>query len=128
MSKFKLLILFSVVALFSNFVVAKEFNKFSHHDYDRVLKGEKNIVGVHLEGANFKGMDLSGVDFSKTDLERANFENANLSGADFTKADLEDANLKGAKIKDTIFKGAELEFATWVNGRVCGEDSVGACW
>jgi len=51
-----------------------------------------------------------------------------LSNADFKGADLEEANLKGANISGANFKGAELEYTTWVDGRVCAEDSVGSCW
>ena len=129
MRKLKLLMFsFSILILCSNLVLAKTHTDFSQEDYDRVLNGEKNMIGAHLDRACFRGMNLRGVDFSEAELDVADFENADLTGANFTKADLEDANLKGAKIDGAFFKGAELEFATWVNGRVCGEGSIGGCW
>jgi uncharacterized protein YjbI with pentapeptide repeats len=133
MRKFQLLIfLFSVFVLFvshlSIHVVARNHSDFAQHDYDRALRGEKNLAGAKLDRASFKGMDLRGVDFRDAELDVANFENADLSGANFTDADLEDANLKGAKLTGAIFKDAELEFATWSNGRICAEGSIGGCW
>lgn len=129
MQKLKLLIFpFLILVLLSSLVVAKPHTDFSQEDYDRVLRGEKNLAGANLDRASFKGMDLRGVDFTEAELDVADFENADLSGANFTKADLEDANLKGANIEGAIFKDAELEFATWVNGRICGEGSIGGCW
>lgn len=126
----KTLIVTMVILAASTFscAIAKKCSDFSQVDYDRLTKGEKSFIGAKLEGANLCGRDLRGVDFRGAELEKANLQNADLSGADLTNADLEDANLKGAKISGTNFKGAELEFATWVDGRVCAEDSVGACW
>ncbi|MDD3435649.1 MAG: pentapeptide repeat-containing protein [Candidatus Gastranaerophilales bacterium] len=98
------------------------------HDFNRLLKGDKNLADTKLEGADLRGKNLSGVDFRNADLEEANLSNADLTNANFQNADLEEANLKGAKIKGAIFKGAELEFATWVDGRVCAEGSIGGCW
>lgn len=103
-------------------------NDFCQADLNRLLKGDKNLAGAKLEGANLKGMDLSGRNFTGADLEEANLEGANLTNAIFKDADLEEANLKGANIKGAIFKGAELELTTWTNGRTCAEDSLGSCW
>ena len=107
---------------------AGEDNDFSKDDYQNLLKGCKNMAGAQLEGGNFAGMDLSGVNFKGAELDRTNFQKANLSNANFTDADLDDANLKGANISGAIFKNAELEYATWIDGRVCAEGSIGGCW
>jgi len=101
---------------------------YSVADFNRLIKGEKDFVGAKLEEANLKGMNLSGVDFRGADLEKANFEGANLCGTNFKNADLEEANLKGANVTGAIFSNAELEFATWTDGRVCAEGSIGGCW
>lgn len=138
--------LLAILLLTTGLAFAK--GDFSQADLDRLLNGDKNLAGAKLEKVNLKGMDLSGRNFSKADLEKANLHGANLSNCNFEGADLEEANLtganltntnfknadleethlKGASIKGAIFKGAELEFATWIDGRTCAEDSLGACW
>ena len=125
----KSLILAVVIILTAGVVFAKKCNEdFNQEEFDSLLKGEKNLIGAKLEEVNLQGMDLSGRDFSGADLEKANLQNANLTNAIFKNTDLEEANLKGAKITGTVFKGAKLEFATWIDGRVCAEDSLGDCW
>lgn len=123
-------------------------NDFHPEDLNKLLSGDKNMFGAKLESANLKCQNLSGVNFKKADLdkanlsganlsntifygaglEEANLQNANLSNANLQNADLEEANLRGANIKGANFKDAELEFATWVDGRVCAEGSIGGCW
>lgn len=127
--KQKSLILAAVIILTASVGFAKKCTEdFNQEEFNALLKGEKNLVGVKLEEANLQGIDLSGRNFSGADLEKANLQNANLTNAIFKNADLEEANLKGAKINGAVFKGAELEFATWVDGKVCAEDSLGSCW
>lgn len=121
---------------------------FSQNDYEKALKGDKNLSETRLEGADFSSKNLTGVSFVNADLEGANFQCANLSEANFEHsdleevnfsganlsnvnfyhADLEEANLKGANIEGADFKNAELEYATWVDGRICAEGSIGSCW
>lgn len=95
---------------------------------NRLLAGDKNLAGVRLKGANLKGKDLSNTNFTKANLEEANLSSADLTNANFQDADLEETNLKGAKIQGANFKNAELEYATWVDGRICAEGSIGGCW
>lgn len=129
MFKKSLLVLsaFLLVSL-SSFALAKVYEDFCQEDYDRLMNGDKNMVGGQLEGADLSGKSFRGVDFRGAELEKVNFQNADLSFASFKNADLEDANLKGAKIEGANFANAELEFATWVDGRVCAEGSLGGCW
>lgn len=126
----KLMTICVVMALASGFsvAIAKKCDDFSQEDYNRALKGDKELIGAKLEGANLKGVNLSGVDLRGAELEKADLQCADLTNANLKNADLEDANLKGAKIKGANFSGAELEFATWTDGRICAEGSVGGCW
>lgn len=125
----KIIILTALVLIFCGSIVsAKKSEDFYPGDYDRLLKGDKNMISAQLEGADLSGRDLSNVNFMGAELEKVNFQKANLSNANFKNADLEEANFKGANITGANFSGAELEFATWADGRVCAEDSVGSCW
>lgn len=118
-----------LISLFSTVGMAMAGKEdFSVADFNRLIKGDKNLSHSKLEGANLHGKNLSGVDFRNADLEKANLSNSDLTNANFQNADLEEANLKGAKIKGAIFKSTELEFATWVDGRICAEGSIGGCW
>lgn len=124
----KLFIIVSMLLIAVPFVSAEDCDDYSEQDYQRALKGDKNMVGAKLEGARLSGVDLSNVDFSGADLEQADLSNADLTNAKFHSADLESTNLKGAKIQGAVFKDVKLEFATWVDGRVCGEGSISGCW
>lgn len=131
-------ILCSIALLFLSISSAIAGIDFSQQDYDKALKGDKNLSETRLESADFSGKNLAGYVFTNADLEGANFvhadlektkfNGANLSNANFYHADLEEANLKGANIKGANFKNAELEYTTWTNGRICAEGSIGACW
>jgi uncharacterized protein YjbI with pentapeptide repeats len=60
--------------------------------------------------------------FNSATLVNADFSNADLSGAVFNGA-----NLRGAKFNSHIFNGANLSGATWIDGRICAEGSIGEC-
>jgi len=124
----KKIFLLLIAVLSAGIAFAKTNDDFCQADLDKILKGGKEFIAAKLEGADLHCMDLSGADFRGAELEKANLQKANLSNANFQNADLEEANLKGAKIDGAIFSGAELEYATWTDGRVCAEGSIGGCW
>jgi len=93
----------------------------------RLLNGETNLVKAELEGVSLEGHDLSEINFRNANLQDANLSYTNLTNTNFRNADLEEANLKGANIKGASFRGANLEYATWVDGQVCAEGSIGVC-
>jgi uncharacterized protein YjbI with pentapeptide repeats len=133
MSKQRNSILVMIVAVLIGFQTMNTANArydddFNQSDYNRVLKGNKNLAGIRIEAADLSGRDLRGADFRGAELEKVNFQNADLRNANFQNADLEEADLKGAKIEGTNFSRAELEYTIWTDGRVCGEDSIGGCW
>jgi len=91
-----------------------------------------NLEGANMEIINLKGADLTLANLSFSQLHAANLQNANLMLANMTKtllvdADLRGANLQGANIQGAIFFQANLSNATWVDGRVCAEGSIGEC-
>lgn len=131
MQKRKIVILLLSVIVLSGFstlsVQAKNNEDFCQEDYNRALRGDKDLAGAKLEGADLKGVNLCGADLRGAELEEADLQGADLTNANLKNADLDEANLKGAKIEGANFRGVELEYTIWVDGRVCSEDSVGSC-
>ena len=53
---------------------------------------------------------------------------ANLAGgADLSGASLKYANLLGAKLSNADLHGGNLSRATWTDGRICADSSIGEC-
>lgn len=92
---------------------------------------------ARLDGANLRGADLSYAELGQASLRGADLSGANLSGANFGRVDLSGASLadatltyatlRDARLDGTRLDGARLGKATWTDGRVCAEASVGAC-
>lgn len=59
-------------------------------------------------GADFRGLDLTRMEFSRAFLESADLRGADLSGANFEGAVLAKADLRGAKLVKTRLRGANL--------------------
>ena len=72
-------------------------------DYDRVRRGDKNLYGADLDGA-----DLSYANLNGADLLHAYLDGANLSYAKLNHAILRGANLFGARLKYAELNGANL--------------------
>jgi uncharacterized protein YjbI with pentapeptide repeats len=127
--KAKIITLITVLLTFMSVsVIYADNDDFRQADYNRAVKGDKNLSNAQLEKADLHGIDLSGANLTNAELEDANLQGANLTNANLQRADLEGANLRGAKINGANLRGAELGYAIWVNGKVCAEDSVGSCW
>ena len=82
------------------------------------------FVDADLRGVRFNGGDFRGADFTRADLRGAHLAGADLSGSDLTGANLEGAFAPGDSTK---LDGAILDGATWIDGRVCGAESIGTC-
>jgi uncharacterized protein YjbI with pentapeptide repeats len=85
-----------------------------------------------LEQAELIGANLRHTDLSRTALDHANLaysilRDSNLSGANLQGANLSHADLNGASIEGANLEGARLDQAIWVDGRICGPNSVGRC-
>ncbi len=81
----------------------------------------------NLKGANLMLANLEGTHLHAANLRGTNLTMANLAGASLLDADLSGANLLGANLQKTILIQAKLGGATWPDGRVCAEGSVGEC-
>lgn len=105
----------------------------SSADLTRVM-----ALNMFLPGADMQSANLTGADFSRSVLTRANLDGAilrnatlvdvDLRGANLNSADLIGTDLTGARLDETTkLSNAHLAGATWTDGRVCADDSVGEC-
>lgn len=91
------------------------------------LLSAATLAGGDLSYADLAGADLSGADLQAAVLKGASLRDARLSGAALAEADLRYANLTGADLQGASLAGADLSQATWIDGRVCADASIGAC-
>jgi uncharacterized protein YjbI with pentapeptide repeats len=80
-------------------------------------EGAPALVPGSVDPANLVGVDLSGKDFSGTDLTRAFLYRTNLVGVDFSKATLKDAWIAESDVRGAIFDGADLRGANLSKAR-----------
>ncbi|RYZ59392.1 MAG: pentapeptide repeat-containing protein, partial [Proteobacteria bacterium] len=70
----------------------------------------------------------------RLEFKDAKLKSMNLSGStfhgpvSFANSDLRYANLQNIKFENSVdWTNAQLSGATWLDGRTCGEGSVGTC-
>lgn len=98
---------------------------------------QSQLNATKFDDANLSGADLSYASLTQASLRSTNMEGAILRAADLRGADLTGANLgtsdlsyadfTGAKIDGLRLDGAKLDKATWVDGQLCAEGSIGTC-
>ena len=88
---------------------------------DAHLKGA-DLAYASLKNASLRNAELTGINFSGADLTGADLSGADLSGTDLSYAVLASANLTGVRLDN-----AKLDKASWIDGRVCAEGSLGEC-
>lgn len=99
---------------------------------DRSNLTRANLSGAILQLSSLEGANLTLANLTRAHLHAVNLRNAdltlaNLSGANLLDADLRGAVLLGANLTGVILFQAKLGNATWTDGRICAEDSVGEC-
>lgn len=82
---------------------------------------------VNLQESNLMLGNLEGAHLHAANLQNSNLMFANLQRVNFVDADLRGADLRGANLVGAILIKAKLGGATWTDGRVCSEASVGEC-
>lgn len=65
--------------------------------------GTQNSTETNFLNRNFKGKNLSGVDFNMKPLIASNFQNCKFKGATFIGTDTRDANFDGADLREAVF-------------------------
>lgn len=76
---------------------------------DRIVRGERNLQGWHLEGFDLRGLNLSRADLRDAHLEGAMMQDIILNGANLTGVFLTNAHLEGAKLNRANFTGAHMD-------------------
>jgi hypothetical protein len=109
--------------------------------------GSASLAGANLNSAMLRGGRFSAADLTAADMRYVNLSNADLSytqltgallvganlqradlrGSDISGANLRFADLTGSMIESAVFAGASLQGAIWIDGRTCGEQSIGRC-
>ncbi|MBT2989194.1 MAG: pentapeptide repeat-containing protein [Candidatus Thiodiazotropha sp. (ex Ctena orbiculata)] len=97
-------------------------SNFERANFSRSIFQLANLKEANLRLSNLEFAHLHGVN-----LRNANLMFANLSGASLFDADLSGADLRGANLVGAILIKAKLDGATWTDGRICAEDSIGEC-
>lgn len=91
-----------------------------------------SLVGANLRGADLAYSDLSAADFTLADARQArlvgaSLRNAVLNHTQLTGADLSFADMSGASVAGAEMSAVRLGNTIWIDGRVCGRDSIGVC-
>tara|TARA_B100001559_G_scaffold130314_1_gene109650 strand:- start:2581 stop:4701 length:2121 start_codon:yes stop_codon:yes gene_type:complete len=80
-----------------------------------VIGAYANCSGMYLFNVDLSNMDLTGIDFSHSELINVDFSNSGLKFADFTGADIDDVNFSYTDIKHAVFSGATISNTDFSN-------------
>ncbi len=84
-------------------------------NWGKLSPDQKNFVGQNLSGKDFSNSNLENEIFFGSDLTNTNFENSVLSGSDFSLANLENANFKNAVIDGIKLRQTTLDQTDFTN-------------
>mgnify|MGYP002838449929 CR=1 FL=1 len=84
-------------------------------NWGKLSPDQKNFVGQNLSGKDFSNSNLENEIFFGSDLTNTNFENSILSGSDFSLANLENANFKNAVIDGIKLRQTTLDRTDFSN-------------
>jgi uncharacterized protein YjbI with pentapeptide repeats len=91
-------------------------------DFTYAVLTNASFAGANADDAKFASAALVGADLSAAKLTKVD-----LTNADLTNAVLRRANLRGATLTGAVLDGADFSDATWTDGRICREGSIGRC-
>ena len=84
-------------------------------NWGKLLPNQKIFVGQNLSGKDFSNSNLENEIFFGSDLRNANFENSVLTGSDFSLANLKNANFKNAVIDGIKLRQTTLDQTDFSN-------------
>lgn len=76
--------------------------------------------------AGMSNSEISGSKFNNSKI-MISFNNSKLTNVEFNSSDLRNSKFNGAELNNVNFSGSDLSGATWTDGRVCTEGSIGTC-
>lgn len=85
-----------------------------------------DFKGIDISNLNFDNLDLRGSDFSNANIDNTSFHKSNLSGARFFRTKINKSNFDGSKLSSTTFKYSTISETTFVKStgdKVLIEDS-----
>ncbi|MEC7983543.1 MAG: pentapeptide repeat-containing protein, partial [Myxococcota bacterium] len=87
---------------------------------DRIMKesADKDFQGVNLQGLNLSKINWNGANLTYAQLDYSDFRGADLSNVDFSHASLIGADFTGAKLNNTTLIGADLAGASLENAQL----------
>jgi hypothetical protein len=80
-----------------------------------------------LQASDLRNLTAPNADLRDANLRYADLSNADLTGADLSNADLRNSNLHNATLTQATLTSARFDGAQWLDGRICGENSLGTC-
>jgi hypothetical protein len=80
-----------------------------------------------LQASNLRNLTAPGANLAAANLRDADLQGAVLTGADLSAADLRNSNLRQADLTGATLTQARLDGAQWTDGRICADNSWGAC-
>lgn len=102
-----------------------------------LLTGGAQLTNIDMQMSEMSNADLTGARFQakllscrmrSSKLIGADFSGSSYEGTDFAFSDFRQARFVGnSDLGDNDFGNANLSGATWTNGHVCAEGSIGAC-
>jgi len=110
---------------FSNQII--QYASFKNARMSNINLAQSVLSYSQMQYSDLSNSDLTGSKLDYVNLTAATLAGAKLHGTDFSHANLNYANLKGAKVKDINLTGASLSKATWFNGKICAQGSIGRC-
>jgi uncharacterized protein YjbI with pentapeptide repeats len=93
----------------------------------RYAAGEREFKWITIDPADFRGRDISDVEFYESSLRHVSFDGARLTGVqllstDLGPASLADADFGGATLGLVSLRGASAERTSWISARLIEVD------
>ncbi|WP_414565379.1 MULTISPECIES: pentapeptide repeat-containing protein [unclassified Anabaena] len=108
----------------STYKPPKQNQDLSGKDFSKSNLSNKDLSGRNLSYANLSGADLSDTFMHKVILRGANLSEANLFRANLLLADMREANLRSANLIGADLSGADLRGADFTGARIRSGDRL----